>query len=63
MPGWVRRLRRPISALLAGAYLSGCGVIFNGTRQEILANSTPEVSKVDRSGVLAERVYLDYSQQ
>ncbi len=24
---------------------------------------TPEVSKVDRSGVLAERVYLDYSQQ
>ena len=23
----------------------------------------PEVSKVDRSGVLAERVYLDYSQQ
>ncbi len=24
---------------------------------------TPEVSKVDRNGVLAERVYLDYSQQ
>jgi multidrug efflux pump subunit AcrB len=24
---------------------------------------TPEVSKVDRSGVLAEKVYLDYSQQ
>lgn len=24
---------------------------------------TPEVSKVDRSGVLAERIYLDYSQQ
>jgi len=24
---------------------------------------TPEVAKVDRSGVLAERVYLDYSQQ
>ena len=24
---------------------------------------TPEVSRVDRSGVLAERVYLDYSQQ
>src|ERR1051326_4802628 len=24
---------------------------------------TPQVSKVDRSGVLAERVYLDYSQQ
>jgi len=24
---------------------------------------TPEVSKVDRSGVLAERIYMDYSQQ
>ena len=24
---------------------------------------TPEVSKVDRSGVLAEKIYLDYSQQ
>jgi hypothetical protein len=43
---WMIRLRRPVSAVLAGAYLSGCGVILNGTRQNVMANATPEVAKV-----------------
>jgi hypothetical protein len=35
-----------VSIVLAGAYLSGCGVILNGTRQDVMANATPESAKV-----------------
>src|SRR5262245_49026873 len=33
-------------ALAAVTLLSGCGVILNGTRQDVMANSTPEAAKV-----------------
>jgi len=37
---------RMMSIVLVTTCLMGCGTIFNGTRQDITANSTPEAAKV-----------------
>jgi hypothetical protein len=42
-------IRGPVAALLAVTYLSGCGVIIHGTRQQVAANSTPAAAKVTTS--------------
>jgi hypothetical protein len=47
-------VQRPVAALLLMTYLSGCGVIINGTRQDVTANSTPEAAKVTTMPATAE---------
>ena len=51
MSRWVVR---PVTALVAALSLSGCGVILNGTRQDVIANSTPEAAKVTTTPSTAE---------
>jgi hypothetical protein len=47
------RVRRPVAALLL-VHLSGCGVILNGTRQSVIANSTPDAARVTTAPATGE---------
>jgi hypothetical protein len=48
------RIRRPFAALLLVMSLPGCGLILNGTRQSITANSTPEAARVTTAPATGE---------
>jgi len=54
MRRWMTRLGRPVAAVLIALWLPGCGLILQGTRQSIVANSTPDAARVTTTPATGE---------
>ncbi len=54
MHRYLHDARRPVAVLLAVSYLSGCGLVFQGTRQNVVATSSPDAARVTTTPATGE---------